>query len=324
MSAVYKEEKADLQAKEKFARDLADAGRPDKDTKLAWIYARASHVTNSDTDSVPAQIERCRMRFKMNWEPKGYVLARIKPDLVTSASKINFFNRTNGAAIGRLATAGDVILVDKMDRIFRSLADFCNTQKELDERGVILEIGDCMFCSDPKNPFYKAMIAMMAMFAEMEAAQKSVRIKDVFARRLQAGAEINGIMPIGIMLVKRRREGFGEKPLKFREWDPWWRSIQNAICVKADIEGWTCEQIKDWLNTEVFMGGKKFVRATTMYVSYPVTEKMVTMMYWWEKMYRMYGFTDAKQTRNWDYSTFGKLKQDWKTLKNIGWLPLPE
>lgn len=310
--------------RERHQRDCEEAGRSSADQKLAWIYARASHASNSNTDSVPAQIERCTMRFKFSWEPKGYVLAKIQPDLVTSAAKVNFFDRASGSTIGRLAQSGDVILVDKMDRIFRSLTDFCNTQKDLDERGILLEIGDCAFCSDPANPFYRAMISMMAMFAEMESRQKSIRVKDVFRRRLDAGADIHYNVPYGTMLIRRRRAGWGEKPLLFREWDTYARAIQNSICQKADLEGWSLERVTKWLNEEVFPDGK--MKFNHPCLTYPLNEKKVLKLYWWEKMFRLYGITDAKQTRlqNWDMSQFGKLPRSWTKLQQVGWIPLPE
>lgn len=299
-----------------------ESGRITPDQKLAWIYARASHVDNSDTDSIPAQIERCKRRYQASWEERGYALARIEPDRITSASKIAFFNRTSGGIIGRLAKPGDVILVDKMDRIFRSLADFVITQQDLDKRGIFLEIGDCAFCSDPNNPFYRAMVVMMAMFAEMESRQKSIRIKDAFERRKQAGADINANVPYGIELVRSQRLGYGTKPLCFRQWNTWERSLMNAICKKADLEGFSQREVRDWLNFVVFRN-KRIPADKTRRLSYPITDSMVMVMYWQEKMYRLYQISDVKQTREWEYH-LGRFKRDWKALQSAGWLPLPE
>jgi len=303
-----------------------EAGRISRDQKLAWIYARASHAENSDTDSIPAQIDRCRRRFHASWESRGYMLANIEPDRITSASKINFFDRTNGGLIGRLAQAGDVILVDKMTRIFRSLPDFVMTQKELDNRGILMEIGDCAFCSDPNNPFYRAMIVMMAMFAEMESAQTSMRIKQAFDRRREAGADIIGTPPFGVEMVRIVKPGYGEKPLKFRQWQKWERSIMNAVCIKADKEGWSQKEVTDWLNL-VVLREKKIPHKSANF-KYPLTESMVLRMYWWEKMFRLYSVSDVKQTRGMSISKagwiHGTLALRWEAIQKIGWLPLPE
>lgn len=322
-SAIEREERAT--AAEQQAHH--EAGRVARDQKLAWIYARASHVDNSDTDSIPAQIDRCKRRFHASWEDRGYMLANIEPDRITSASKINFFDRTNGGLIGRLALPGDVILVDKMTRIFRSLADFVMTQKDLDNRGILLEIGDCCFCSDPNNPFYRAMITMMALFAEMESAQTSMRIKAAFDRRQQAGAETAPIMPYGVTTVRMVKEGYGEKPLKFRQWNHWERAIMNAVCIKADKEGWSQKEVTDWLNF-VSLKDTKVPSNKSDHLTYPLTERMVLSMYWWEKMFRIYGVKDVKQTRGMksqqgDWPN-GKLSFKWEKIQKIGWLPLPE
>jgi DNA invertase Pin-like site-specific DNA recombinase len=321
-SAIEREERV-VEA-EKQAHQ--EAGRFSKDQKLAWIYARASHVENSDTDSIPAQIDRCKRRFHASWEERGYMLANIEPDRITSASKINFFDRTNGGLIGRLAMPGDVILVDKMTRIFRSLADFVMTQKDLDNRGILLEIGDCCFCSDPNNPFYRAMIVMMAMFAEMESAQTSMRIKQAFDRRREAGADTNSRVPYGVITVRMVKEGYGEKPLKFRQWQTWERSVMNTVCIKADKEGWSCKEVTDWLNLVVLKDCK--IPHKSPNLSYPLTEWMVLSMYWWEKMFRIYGAKDVKQTRGMksqqgDWPN-GKLPFKWEKIQKVGWLPLPE
>jgi len=322
-SAIEREERAN--AAEQKAHQ--EAGRIARDQKLAWIYARASHADNSDTDSIPAQIDRCKRRFHASWEDRGYMLANIEPDRITSASKINFFDRTNGGLIGRLAMPGDVILVDKMNRIFRSLADFVNTQKDLDNRGILLEIGDCCFCSDPNNPFYRAMITMMALFAEMESAQISMRIKQAFDRRREAGAETYQCVPYGVTTVRMVKEGYGDKPLKFRQWNTWERSIMNAVCIKADKEGWSCKDVTEWLNF-VALKDTKVPAHTSKHLTYPLTEYMVLQMYWWEKMFRIYGCKDVKQTIGMKsrHGTWpnGKLPFKWEKIQKIGWLPLPE
>ena len=320
-SALEREERA-IEA-EKQAH--IEAGRPHRDQKLAWIYARASHADNSDTDSIPAQIARCERRFRASWEERGYMLANIEPDRITSASKINFFDRTNGGLIGRLAQKDDVILVDKMTRIFRSLSDFVMTQKELDNRGVLIEIGDCAFSSDPNNPFYRAMIVMMAMFAEMESAQTSMRIKQAFDRRREAGADTNK-PPYGVEMYRMVKAGYGEKPLKFRKWQTWERSMMNAVCIKADKEGWSCKDITEWLNKVVLKDCK--IPHKSANLSYPLTEAMVLRMYWWEKTFRFHGITDVKDTRGMKVSMEGwkrgNLPLRWEALQKAGWLPLPE
>lgn len=319
------QEEKEQRERDQQQQEHREAGRDAPDQKLAWIYARASHRSNSDTDSVSAQIDRCKRRFHASWEARGYALAKVQPDLVTSASKVAFFNRNSGGTIGRLAQADDVILVDKMDRIFRSTKDFILTQEDLDSRGILLEIGDCAFCSDPNNPFYRVMIVMMSQFAEMESRRLSYRIKESFSRRTEAGASITAKVPAGLWLVKRKRDGYGQKPLSFLEWNVWERSLMNAVCQKADLENWSCKDVTEWLNHVVLRGEN--VKQKSCWMKYPVTRNHTLRLYFWEKIWRLYGVTDADETKkfqnpsHWEY---GRPVRNWERLQKMGWLPLPE
>jgi hypothetical protein len=212
-----------------------------------------------------------------------------------------------------------------MDRIFRSTKDFILTQEDLDKRGIMLEIGDCAFCSDPNNPFYRAMIVMMSQFAEMESRRLSYRIKEAFARRDEADADHRSTLPAGIKRVRIARTGYGEKPLCFREWNVWERSLMNAICQKADLENWTCREVTEWMNNIVLRNERTRLKDKSCWMKYPLTEKAVLRMYFWEKVFRLYGITNARATRHdrmkWEY---GKPTRTWAALQRLGWLPLPE
>jgi DNA invertase Pin-like site-specific DNA recombinase len=294
-------------------------GRSTRDQKLAWIYARASHASNSDTDSVPAQVERLKKRFERDWEEKGYKLAPPQMDLITSAYKTSFQSRNGGATIFKEMQAGDVILVDKFDRAFRNLADAVNTMESLSQRGVEIDIANLGMNST--QPWYKIVVAILGAVAEMESTNKSERIKECFSRRREVGADVSPSgLPSGTKLERRGVSGLGQKPLAFRVWDTWVRSIQNSICVKADREGWTLEHVRDWLNKEVLKNTP--IPKKTPHLKYPLTKGMVLRLYWWEKMYRMAGITDVRATKT-IKQDFGELPKNWEKLQKLGWLELP-
>lgn len=334
--AAKRAEKKRLRAERKAARNFARQlkqeridqermnyvvnvlGRSTRDQKLAWIYARASHSSNSDTDSVPAQIERMKQRFERDWEEKGYKLAPPQSDLITSAYKTAFQSRNGGSVIFKEMQAGDVILVDKFDRAFRNLADAVNTMQALEKRGVEIDIANLGMNST--QPWYKIVVAILGAVAEMESKNKSERNRECAQRRREVGAEVCGRLPYGIKIERRSVSGFGQKPLAFRVWDTWARSIQNAICIKADKEGWTLQQVRNWLNKEVLRNTP--IPAKTRGLSYPVSNVMVLKLYWWEKMYRMAGITDVRATKT-IKEDFGELPKDWVKLQQLGWLDLP-
>lgn len=64
----------------------------------------------------------------------------------------------------------DVVLVWKIDRFGRSLIDFLENILELDRAGVRFVAPSQSIDTDMRNPFAKAMMQLMAVFAELERA----------------------------------------------------------------------------------------------------------------------------------------------------------
>lgn len=81
--------------------------------------------------------------------------------------------------------AGDSLVVTKLDRLARSVADAANIAQELEQTGVALQIGAETY--DPHNPIGKLMFNVFAMIAEFEASLISARTREGMAIAKEKG-----------------------------------------------------------------------------------------------------------------------------------------
>ncbi|WP_067499828.1 recombinase family protein [Actinoplanes sp. TFC3] len=72
--------------------------------------------------------------------------------------------------------AGDTLVVTKLDRLARSVADAHDISKELTARGVKLNLGGSVH--DPKDPVGKLLFTALAMVAEFEADLARMRTRE--------------------------------------------------------------------------------------------------------------------------------------------------
>ena len=75
--------------------------------------------------------------------------------------------------------AGDSLVVTKLDRLARSVADAANIAQELEQTGVALQIGSETY--DPHSPAGRLMFNVFAMIAEFEASLISARTREGMA-----------------------------------------------------------------------------------------------------------------------------------------------
>ena len=90
----------------------------------------------------------------------------------------------------------DFIIFTKLDRWFRSLRHYLNTQAILEKHNVAwLAVSQPFY--DTSTPQGRAFVAQSMMFAELEAQNDSVRIKDVFNYKYKRGEVLSGKTPLG-------------------------------------------------------------------------------------------------------------------------------
>jgi len=85
----------------------------------------------------------------------------------------------------RFARKGDTFVVTKIDRLARSATDLLNIVNELKAKGVAFKVTDQDI--DTGSPAGRAMLQMLAVFAEFETAIRSERQMDGIAKAREQG-----------------------------------------------------------------------------------------------------------------------------------------
>ena len=93
----------------------------------------------------------------------------------------------------------DLVVFTKLDRWFRSLRHYLNTQDILEKHNVTwIAVSQPFYNTD--SPQGRAFIAQSMAFAQLEAENDGVRIKDVFENKVKNGEVISGNVPLGFKI----------------------------------------------------------------------------------------------------------------------------
>jgi resolvase-like protein len=102
-----------------------------------------------------------------------------------------------------------VIVVAKLDRLFRSVADAANVIDDFDKKGIqLVAIAESF---DMTSPYGRAMAQMASVFAELERAMIRERTRSAMSVKRSRGERISGHAPYGW--------DFGHKGRRFDRWD---------------------------------------------------------------------------------------------------------
>ena len=149
-------------------------------------------------------------------------------DAATSG-KIAWQDRDAGTALFAQLRKGDHVILTKLDRAFRRLAD-CVTVLELFERlGVKLHICNLMGGAiDLSSPMGRFMIHILAAFAELERAFISERTKDGLSKSKKSGKKHTRFPGYGFKWEKRSIDG---KTMRVRVADDEERNVMKSILI---------------------------------------------------------------------------------------------
>lgn len=172
------------------------------------IYIRVSSEEQAERgDSIRDQRERGLSYIR---EHKNMVLKDIYLDDGVSGQKIdrNDFTRLMTHVEQGLI---DLIIFTKLDRWFRSLRHYLNTQAVLEKHHAAWTAIDQPYF-DTSTPYGRAFVAQSMTFAELEAQNGGIRVCDVFRSKVSHGEVITGKVPRGYRIVDKRMELSEEAP----------------------------------------------------------------------------------------------------------------
>ncbi len=163
------------------------------------IYVRVSTDRQAKKgDSIDEQLSTCKAYIASK---ENMVLAGTYIDDGISGRKIkrgDFEQLLDDVRLGRV----NLIIFTKLDRWFRSLRHYLNTQ-------AVLEANHCDWLAvdqpyfDTTTPHGRAFVAQSMTFAELEAENDSVRIRDVFDFKYRQGEVLSGKVPLGYSIENK-------------------------------------------------------------------------------------------------------------------------
>lgn len=179
---------------------MSRAKNPVPELRRAALYIRVSTEEQAKKGySLPAQKEDLEAYAKKN----GYAIAGYYIDEGKSARK-KYTNRKEFMRMMEDVKADkiDVILFIKLDRWFRSVADYYKIQEILDAHGVAWKTTQEHYDTETTNG--RLYINIRLSVAQDECDRDSDRIKFVFDSKVARGEPITGSMPIGLKIENKQ------------------------------------------------------------------------------------------------------------------------
>src|SRR6266849_4350780 len=197
-------------------------------------------------------LEAQRQRIRAYCEMKGLHLTTIFEDPGLSGGKPLGSRSAGGRLLAEARRTKPVVVVARLDRLFRSVADAAQTICEFDRHGIEL----VAICEgfDMTNPYGRAMAQMASVFAELERAMIRERTRSAMSVKRSRGERISGHAPfgwdfgVGGRLVANARE---QKVIaRMRRLRAEGLSYRG-IAVRLDDEGILPKRGKRWIHTTV-------------------------------------------------------------------------
>jgi len=158
------------------------------------IYGYGRHSTGqqgltkrAQLDTIKRYVEYRFWKDKASWQGMVY-------DAATSG-KSDFWERTQGRALIQTLRPGDHLVIAKLDRAFRSVADGATTLKILTDTKIKVHI--CDIHVDTSTPNGQFVVNLMLAFAQLEGQYASQRTKDVLSSLRNAGKPYCRSAPMG-------------------------------------------------------------------------------------------------------------------------------
>lgn len=165
--------------------------------KRAALYARVSTEQQIDKDSIPAQVTA----LKEYAEKHQYVIIGIYVDDGVSGTKLDERDELQHLLSDVKAGKIDIVIFTKLDRWFRSVRHYLNTQETLDKYNVPWKA--IWESYETESPQGRLMVTQMLAFAEFEAGNTALRINKVFDYKKTKREALSGKIPYGFKIVDK-------------------------------------------------------------------------------------------------------------------------
>lgn len=277
---------------------------PDDYTPVAYGYGRVSHSSQVEKgNSIPDQQARISAYYDLRRMDERSDLARTtwgcmfgEPKAQSAFSK-PLRMRPAGKEIIEVLRPGDHVIIDRLDRMVRSVEDFLDIDRWFGERGISLHIVNMAGASiDTSTAMGRFMLTNFALHAEFESLIKGERIRDararLRARKLDAGVGV----PIFVEVVGcegGKTSGSGGK----REFRPWSKEVFERINWLIDREGKGYRATCTAINAE-----RKRMRVEPP----KFNPTQISRMYWFWKAWEAAGCPDLNEIK------FGELVNNYR------------
>ena len=158
------------------------------------LYARKS-VERENSISCETQLEYCRSVIRPDERDEKII------PIVDNGFSGGNVNREGFQKMMKLVRQGKVskVIVYKLDRISRSLADFVNILQEFKDHNVMFVSSQESF--DTSSPYGEMIVKLLMVFAEFERTSIINRVTQAYAHRSEMGFYMGGRQPYGFELV---------------------------------------------------------------------------------------------------------------------------
>lgn len=173
------------------------------------VYVRVSTGAQVEKgDSIDEQIATCTNYVNSN---EKMVLQDVYIDYGISGQKLDrgdFTRLIHNVEAGEI----DFIVFTKLDRWFRNLRHYLNTQVILDNHNVPwLAVSQPFY--DTSTPQTRAFISQSMIFAELEAQGDGERVLNVFDYKYKRGEVLGGKAPLGYSIVEKHLQPNASAPI---------------------------------------------------------------------------------------------------------------
>src|SRR5262245_3498908 len=160
--------------------------------RTAFGYIRVSTDEQADRG---LGLEAQRQRIRAFCEMKGLHLTEIYEDPGLSGGKPLASRQAGSRLLADARRTRPIVIVAKLDRLFRSVADAATTIADFDKKGIeLIAISEGF---DMTNPYGRAMAQMASVFAELERAMIRERTRAALSIKRSRGERISRHAPYG-------------------------------------------------------------------------------------------------------------------------------